>query len=356
MASQPVAAVALPFEPELLRWQTKSLPMKWVRLHQLDGLAMAIVIATAGAVAYSVALPAMRLYGIIAYPPAHSDVGVALLAFAIYQPVQIWLVLSAARGERRWPQWLGLALVAVVMFASMPFVGVGWVGILYVLAALTLVTLSSPWSLIAWGALVAAPTPLTVALGHGEWALYFTMGTLFFSVPLASWIWMINVARQLHRARLDLASQAVLLERLRIDQELSESIGAGLDSIAANGAQASNLASSDPSGAARALNELVRQARRTLAVARHSVRRFRQSSLRSELETAATLLEAAGIAINLDIPAGDWASPVDDADRATLRREIAQLLIAPAPSAVTIAARAVNGRVQYELRSEHSAS
>ncbi len=322
-------------------------PTTWRRLERSSWY---IWLATAAAVIFSIAQPATRVYSIAADPFEPGQAVYATLAFVCYLPIQIWLVLSVSRGNRGWPQRLGLAIMAVVIFAVMPLVGVGWVGIIDVLGALTLAILRPPWSFLTFCALIVAPTALTSALGRPDWALYFTMGILLYCLPLAVGIWMINLARQVQLARLDLAEQAVVRERIRIDRELSHTVGTGLESIATSGDRASKLAPTDQVMAARELKTLVRDARETLAEARRSVRRYREVSLRTELETAATLLEAAGVSVQLELASGDAAAQADESERTRLRGEIAHLLGGAAPRSVTIGVETVDGRARFLLR------
>jgi hypothetical protein len=119
--------------------------------------------ATWTAVAFSVTLPVLRLYGIAALPAWKGAItdreiyGVA--AVICYLPLQTWLVVSATRGVRGRHQLVALGALAAVMFGMIPVVGVSWVGILYMLAALVLVLLPTPWAFVAYAALVATPRP-----------------------------------------------------------------------------------------------------------------------------------------------------------------------------------------------------
>jgi len=311
-----------------------------------------IALATAGAVAYSVALPLIRVYSIAADPPELGHANYALVALAIYLPIQLWLVVSATRREQGRGQLLALSVMASVMFGAMPAVGVGWVGIIDVLAALALVTLGRPWSILVFCLLVAAPTPLTFAYGHPEWALFFTIGVPFYSVPLAVAIWLIRVARQLQWARQALADQAIARERLRIDWDLRGTIGTALEGIAADGDRAIALATNDSVDAATQVRALVTSARRTLAVARRMSSRYREVSLRAELETAATLLLAAGIDIQVQMLPESLPDVVDEGERARLRREIARVIGDARPTSVTITVTRDEGGLRLSLVSE----
>jgi two-component system sensor histidine kinase DesK len=297
-----------------------------------------IALATAGLVAYSIALPLIRVYSIAADPTEPGRTIYAVVALLLYLPIQVWLVVCAARDAHGRGQTAGIVAMAAVIFGVMPVVGVGWVGILYVLAGLTLVSFRPPWSFVLFGAFVAAPTPLTFAFGHPEWALYFTAGMLFIAVPLAAGIWLIRVARQLQDARLALAEQAVARERLRIDAELRQTVGAGLERIAAKGDQVRDLILVDPARAASELRALVGAARRLLGHARDVLRQYREISPRAELETAATLLLAAGIRTTLQLPPGRLPGALDEGSRAQLRRDIARILGQTGLHSVTISA------------------
>jgi signal transduction histidine kinase len=321
-----------------------------VRLTGREQASGFILLATAGVAAFSLGRPLDALYAIATSPLEKGRTVYAVVALACYLPLQVWLVLSAARDARGRRQAWALAAMAAVIIGMLPVVGIQWVGTLYVLAALVLVTVRRRWSFLLYGVLVAAPTPLTFAFGQPEWALYFTTGMLWFSMPVAVGIWLVRAARQLQAARLALAKEAVVRERLRIDGELRETVGARLEEIATCGERAAGLVASHPSASAQQLRGLAGRARRTLAEARRMVTRYREVSLRAELETAATLLSAAGIDVRLELPPGELPATVDAGERAALRREIARLLGETARASVTIAVTCLDGRARFELR------
>jgi hypothetical protein len=329
-------------------------PLIWRRGQDLGWSNRFIRFATWAAVALSVALPAIRVYFIAVLPASSGGIPgravYAAVAVACCLPVQVWLVLSATRGPVGRRQLLGLAGMAAVLFGMVPVVGVMGVGLLYVLAALVLVCVRLPWSLLLFGALVAIPAPLTFALGHPEWAIFFTVGTLVFQVPLAVGMRLIRAARELQEAQLALGEQAVVGERLRIDGEVRESVGARLAAIAAQARRAEEIAARDPSAAVPELRLLVDQARRTLLETRRMVMRYREFSLSAELRTLATLLSGAGIDVRFDLPAR-LPELVDERDRESLRRQAARVLEETAPGAtVTVALATHDGRPRVALQ------
>jgi signal transduction histidine kinase len=236
------------------------------------------------------------------------------------------------------------------VLGMIPVFGVGWVGMLYYPAALVLVGVRPPWSLLLFAALVGTPAPVCFALGHPEWAVYFTVGTLIFPVPLAVMMLLIRATRQLQDARLALAEQAVVRERLRIDQEVRESVGAGLAAIATQGQHTGEVAAQDPGAAVQELRGLVDDARRTLAETRRIVTRYREVSLLAELRTIVALLLAAGIETRLELPP-DLPEALDEQARVSLRRDVARLLEETAPLAtVAIAVTPCDGQLRFDLR------
>jgi len=315
-----------------------------------------IGLATAGLVAYSTAIPLLALYRFFVAPVDPGRAVYAVAALACVLPLQIWLVLSAARGERTHGQAWALVAMTAVILGMVPVIGVGWFGAMYVLGGLVLVYLPPRWSYALFAALVVAQAPLTFALGHPDWASYFTIGLPALGLPLAVAVWLVDGARQLQAARLALAEEAVIRERLRIDDELRRTVGAALEAIAAQGERAGDLVPVDPAGSAGELRALAHASRGTLAEARRLVTRYQEVSLRSELETAATLLAAAGIPTRLDLPAGELPDTAGEAERTALRREIARLLAGTTRAPVTIAVTRRDGQVRLELLSRRPAT
>ncbi|KAB2340585.1 sensor histidine kinase [Actinomadura rudentiformis] len=272
-----------------------------------------IQVATAGAVAYSVLLPLLNLHRVATHPsfPGHTEE--AAVVTACYLPLQVWIVRSKARGDRTPGQAWGLVVVAALIFGAMPFIGVGWLGALCPLAGLVLIVIRAPWSFLTYAALAAVPAPAAIyAFDQPEWAVYFTLAVLVYGTSLSVPIFLIGAVRQLENARRSLADEAVVRERLRIDGQLRQSVGPALEGLVAKGQR-------------RELATLVEDSRRTLAEVRRMVTRYQEVTLRAELETAATLLSAAGIETNLILPEG-LDGEVPDALRAELRCGLSQLL------------------------------
>lgn len=85
------------------------------------------------------------------------------------------------------------------------------------------------------------------------------------------------------------------------------------------------------------LQGLVRGARRTLARARRTISGYQQVSFRGELDTAVTLLRAAGVPARVEIRGGELPRTLEAEVRAELRRITVMLLRAGETRACVIA-------------------
>jgi two-component system sensor histidine kinase DesK len=282
-------------------------------------------LATAGVVACSVAIPVMGVYRVAVNVTSTAQLVPAVIATAVVLPPQLWLVLAASRGRALAAHRWALAAIAAVILVLVPIVGVTWLGALFPLSALVLVVMPRPYGFITFAAMVVLPIPIAYALDAPAWARYFSVGTLMYGLGVAVPVWLIAAARELHGARLALADEAVLLERLRIDQEVGQIVGTALASIAKQGEHAGRQALPDPAGCAERVRELVGSSRRTMAEVRRLVRGYQAVPLRSELRSALRLLEAAGVDTKLVLP-NDLPAMLDNEQRRGLRTQVADLL------------------------------
>jgi two-component system sensor histidine kinase DesK len=231
-------------------------------------------------------------------------------------------------------------------------IGTSWLTTLHSLAVSALIVLRPPWSLAAVAVLVAAPWPLAAAFGDPGWGGFYTISVLWRGAALFVLVWLVGATRRLQDARLELAEQAIARERLRIDEELRRTLGAALEAIAVRGERAAALAARDAPTLQDELQALVEGSRRALAEARRMVGGYQRHSLRAELDTAATLLAAAGVETRLLLPDGELPETVDAAPRAALRTALARLLRDDATRRCSIVVLRRDGRVELELRAD----
>lgn len=123
-------------------------------------------------------------------------------------------------------------------------------------------------------------------------------------------------------ARVELAAAAVTRERMRLATELHTGLGHGLDTITHNVRQA--LA--DPTQLADLLGTATRAARRALADAREAAVHYRTMPLGLEISAARSVLNAAGVSVEVNTHHTDRSSPEGALLAALLRHMTTEIL------------------------------
>lgn len=304
-------------------------------------------LATVGVLGLTVLLPAIEVSRIAS---AAGPLVPALIATGCFLPVQLRHVALALAGSRpagdRWTLgWIGLVIIAAT-----PLVGVGWLLMFASLTLSVLIVVRPPWSFLVGLGVTGATVPLALALGEPGWsAAYFPLTVAWRSATLFVLVSLVAAARQLQTARLVLADEAVVRERLRIEAELRTTVAKSLQTIVERGDRASQLAQPDASGAQNQLRVLVAGSRRTLAEVRRISGSYQHASLRTELSTATTLLEAARVRTHLVLPSGDFCEDVDDRMRSTLHAATARLLSDGGVERCTITITSQNGLLGLDV-------
>ncbi|MFI7638068.1 hypothetical protein [Nonomuraea sp. NPDC049400] len=278
----------------------------------------------------------------------------SLAATAVYLPLHLRHVWYAAHAVRpRGGRWT-LGALAVVVLGVTPLAGNMWPRSYAALAVSAVLVLPAPWSFLLYVVLVAVAAPVSGLLGL-PWTItpWLTFTVLGGSGAVLLLVWLAAALTRLQTAREALAQQAVAQERRRIDDDLRRTLGGALESIAARGERAAaKLARGEPDSLAEELGGVADDSRRTLADARRRVRGYQRPTLRAELETAATLLSAAGIETCLQLPGSGLPETIAQRPRAALRAAVTRLLRAEGVRTCTIAATAVDGRLLLEVRAD----
>ncbi|WP_277102414.1 sensor histidine kinase [Corynebacterium vitaeruminis] len=220
---------------------------------------------------------------------------------------------------------LGLLVLAafVVVYATAfyhldPALGLGWrVGVAVALLAL----IGAEWAISgvdalsmllyvdAWvfftflGAtrvftLIATITVLYVLTPSGQRAGFIVGATILYFFVLGS-----RTAREERARREELASQlAIINERERVARDVHDALGHSLTAIIIKSQVAARMVEAAPERAAAELKEITDIARGSLAEIRETVSGLRASDPGSELASAASALESAGIDATLPTP------------------------------------------------------
>lgn len=316
--------------------------------------------APAGVAAFSAVFPLVQAAMIAAGVPAGGGSLVAglwaLAATALLLPLHVRHVYCAARGSSlRGGPWTLLAL-AVLVVGALPLAGGLWLPTFHVLVVSALVVLRAPWSLAAAATAVVAPVPLGLALGSGAFLVaWYVIAVVWRASALFALVWLVGATRRLLAARTALADRAVEQERMRIDGEVRRTLGDALETIVARGRRAPALVGRDSSTLADEVAAMVARARQTLADSRRLVRGYHSTSVRPELDTAMSLLAAAGVGARVVVD-GQLPDALDASARTQLRSATAQLLADPSTHDRVVAVTHENGGVRIRLRPAHAAS
>lgn len=280
----------------------------------------------------------------------------ALAAALCCLPPHFRNVLLAARGRVPSGGWWLFALMAVVVAGAAPLAGIRWLTQFWILAVAALLLLRPPWSYLLAAVVAAVPAPLALALGGNAGQASWPFFALIWRVVLLFIVvWLIGALRRLQEARLAIADRAVAAERRRIDGEVMRTLGGALGSTVSQGRRALDRLPDDPASAAAGLHVLVDGSRRTLAEARQMINGYQRASMRAELDTAISLLTAAGIGTRLVLPRGGLPNGVDEPVRAALRSATAELLGGQRAKSCVIAVTRLSGRLAVEVRAEDEA-
>ncbi|MBE1582929.1 hypothetical protein ACFPOI_59150 [Nonomuraea angiospora] len=353
-------------------------------------------LAPAGAAACSALLPVAQVLLAFSYMDNDARTGLwSLAATGAYLPLHLRHVWYAAHARRPPAGVWTFAVMAAVILGATPLAGNMWPRSYAALVVSALLVLPAPWSYLVYVTVAAAAAPIGYALGlpwtSAPWLLFSVLAG---SAALLLLVWLPAALTRLRAARELLAQQAVAQERRRLDDDLRRSLGRALESIAARGEQAGRALESVavhgeqagcapksapahgeqagcapksapahgeqagcgkvggavPEGLPDELAALADDSRRTLADARQRVRGYRRPSLRAELETAATLLAAAGIETRLELPRGGVPDAIAPQSRAALRATVTRLLRTGAVPSCTITVTSTDGRPRLELR------
>jgi len=184
------------------------------------------IVIPAIVVTYAVGIPVWSFGRVLAGSHRPSAAVAAGLAMACSVVLQLWLLVPVAEGRRpRHAGWL-IAAFALINAAAFPFIGAAWFAAGEQLAVLAAVYLRPRWSVLTVAALAATPAVVAAAGQDQVLDRYFARNTVFWALTMGVVIWLARTAARLRASREELASSAVIAERVRIDDELGTSLAA----------------------------------------------------------------------------------------------------------------------------------
>lgn len=203
------------------------------------------------------------------------------------------------------PVDLGLSLLLLAMAVVLSLAdGAGWIGLFPFVAVRLAVCL--PTEVALPGVLLAATTGFATALATearlgGGFTIFIT--SVGIGVMLINMRQLRLANQELAAARDDVARLAVSDERLRFARDMHDLLGHSLTVIAMKGELAARLVDADPARAREEMASVTEVARASLADVRAAVSGYRRLELAAEVGGARATLTAAGIHVDVEVPA-----------------------------------------------------
>ncbi len=290
--------------------------------------------------------------------PLGEDAIVIVLALAL-AALQLRHSLAASQGRR--PRAWVVTYLAVVALVYVPMWWYTWDWAI------------AQWMVVASGAmllrgrlaaiLVAAPilgTSATAAVqiltvDDGSvvqatvWAVYYVAILVMGGGALYGSARLVQVVEELYAARLEVAELAVGRERLRVSRDLHDLLGQSLSAVSLKGDLAIRLLATDTPAARAEIESLTGVARGALRDVRAVARDEHAVSLRTEIEAAAALLEAAGIDARVDVGLPDLAPRAEEVLAWAVREGATNMLRHSDAASCTISAARRDGHVRLEM-------
>lgn len=177
-------------------------------------------------------------------------------------------------------------------------------------------TMCATWGLIPWlkrpfliAVIVGA---ITDAIFWNETGFLYTWFSLLGVALMRSSEWVMQIIKDLHRARETESQLKVSEERLRFAQELHDTMGQHLAAISLKAQLARALAARNDERLDGELEQLQQLASQSSDEMRRVVRGYRAINLATEVRGARELLESAGIAVQVNGVSTDVPAPARD--------------------------------------------
>jgi len=186
----------------------------------------------------------------------------------------VWMASGVARDRWHRLRWWLLALQAVLTYVPFAVFGSGWVGgVSGLLAGLVLLTVSAPWSWLAFGVLLAVEEllwlgvglPYEPAVNSALWVLiaFTDVGLALFGLTRLA-----ELVREVDATRDEVTVAAVARQRLVVADRLRSAIGDRLQVVEAHASAALRTLGANPDEARREMADAGTTARDVLTEAR----------------------------------------------------------------------------------------
>jgi two-component system, NarL family, sensor histidine kinase DesK len=160
---------------------------------------------------------------------------------------------------------------------------------------------------------------------------------------------LVGILEGMFAARTELAEQALAGERFRVSRDLHDLLGQSLSAVSLKGDLAMRLLAFDTGAARREIEGLTSVARAALRDMRAVARDEHEVSLKAEIESAAGILNAAGIQTQVTVELPELSLALDAVLAWAIREGVTNILRHSEARTCSIAAERANGLVRLEI-------
>lgn len=276
------------------------------------------------------------LVALLQQPVSPGHLAAGLLALVVFATGYTWLMwphpVSREARARSSFSFLLLGMLGTLAFVFSLFYGLVWLWLFIGVSAIAGLLLPMRHAFAVIVLLTLFPLFLTVARHGGItgvdwwWLIAFVLLVRGIGLDMIGVARMGSAIRELHIARRELARLAVIEERERLSRDLHDLLGQTLSVITLKSEVARGLIQEEPERCAQELAEIEQVSRQMLREVRKTVAGYRQPTLANELDGARQLLEAAGIAYEVEQTVGDLPPTLDALLAWTIREGITNVI------------------------------
>lgn len=234
-------------------------------------------------------------------------------------------LLHISPGALDWPvrrKALSLGTQTVLTYVPFVFFHEAWGGMAGFVAGSFLLLLRGAlaWALF-WAVDLSMFFYAAHYLGGAGWISYYGIATMITGLVTFGMTRLAQLVTELYLMREEVARMAVTQERLRFARDLHDLLGYSLSSITLKSELTYRLVPKQPERAQQELTGILRIARQALADVRAVASSYRDMSLTAEVASAKSMLEAAGVATEVELDYTEPLPPRLDTVLATTLRE-----------------------------------
>lgn len=292
------------------------------------------------------------LLWLLALHPAPARLVAAVLCATSSLAIMVKLCWPGSYSRRARHRVPVLAVLALLSFAPVTWLGFAWLGIPGFLGGAMLLLFPGP---VSWGffVLLVVFTGMVAGEEHRGMlgASYFIGSTVLSGLSVFGLTRLSDMVLKLRAAREALALHAVEQERLRFARDLHDLLGYSLSTIVLRGELTLRVMQHDPARAGEEVSAILDVSRQALSDIRGVARSYRDLSLCGEVASARSVLGSAGIEVEdrLDLTSCDLNSHVSTVLATALREGVTNILRHSRAQRCLIAVRGTRASVVLTL-------